>query len=85
MISNVDQAELSKCFRDQIIDCVVNKNLLGHSMLDLNAKMVKLSQQMSIDTASVSFQSLGLQRPIVGGNTNKKYIITDFNSIDYLT
>ena len=40
---------------------------------------------MSVDAASVSFQSLGLQKPIVGGNTNKKYIITDFNSIDHLT
>ena len=41
LIGKQDNADITRCFRDQLIECITTNNTLGHQSLDLNNKMNK--------------------------------------------
>ena len=69
-------------FIEQLIDLIVNKNLLGHSELNLMQKIMKQQgrKQLALENIKHGFNAQGLQSDM----SNKKYTVQDFYSDDKL-
>lgn len=69
-------------FVEQLIDLIVNKNLIGHTELNLMQRIMKQQgrRQLALDNIKYSFNAQGLQSDL----NNKKYTLPDFVSVDDL-